>query len=52
MKKPFLCQLVGKFAELMRPVYPEISESVNRVSRVIQSEEANFLNTIDGASNA
>ncbi len=48
VKKPFLCQLVGKVAELMRPVYPEISESVNRVSRVIQSEEANFLNTIDG----
>jgi alanyl-tRNA synthetase len=48
VKQPFLCQLIGKVAELMRPVYPEISESVNRVSRVIQSEEANFLNTIDG----
>jgi alanyl-tRNA synthetase len=48
VKEPFLCKLVGKVAELMRPVYPEISESVNRVSKVIQSEEANFLNTIGG----
>ncbi|MGC4003043.1 MAG: alanine--tRNA ligase [Pirellulales bacterium] len=46
MDKPFLYKLVGKVAELMKSVYPDITESVNRVAKVIQSEEANFLNTI------
>jgi len=48
VRKPFLCQLVGKVAELMATAYPEIRESVSRVSKMIQSEEASFLNTIDG----
>ncbi|MCL2347982.1 MAG: alanine--tRNA ligase [Planctomycetaceae bacterium] len=48
VKKPFLHLLVPKVAELMRVPYPEISETTERVARVIQSEEEHFLGTIDG----
>ena len=51
VKKPFLNTLVPKVAELMSVPYPELSETVERVSRVIQSEEEHFLGTIDGGMN-
>ena len=48
VKQPFLHSLVGKVAELMSVPYPELSETTERVSKVIQSEEEHFLGTIDG----
>ncbi len=47
MREPFLHHLVSVVAQTMGTVYPELRETVDRVSRVLQSEEANFFNTID-----
>jgi alanyl-tRNA synthetase len=44
---PFLHLLVPKVAELMRVPYPELSETVERVQKVIQTEEEHFLSTLD-----
>jgi len=37
----------GTTAEVMRRPYPELSETVRRVSDVIRQEEENFLSTVD-----
>jgi alanyl-tRNA synthetase len=47
MREPFLHKLVPKVAEMMKRPYPELSETVKRVSSVIEKEEANFFGTID-----
>ncbi len=47
MQKPFLHKLVPTVAELMREPYPELTETVGKVSNVIEKEEAHFLSTID-----
>ena len=47
IKKPILYQLVPKVAEAMQNAYPELSETTKRVAGVIETEEANFLGTID-----
>lgn len=47
VREPFLHKLVGKVAELMHGPYPELTETVARVSGVIEKEESNFLGTID-----
>ncbi len=46
--EPFLHKLVGTVADLMKDPYPELGQTVERVSQVIRQEEANFLGTIDG----
>ncbi|MEN1679079.1 MAG: alanine--tRNA ligase [Planctomycetota bacterium] len=51
LREPFLCQIVPKVAEVMRPAYPELSETVERVAGVVKKEEENFLATIDGGLN-
>jgi alanyl-tRNA synthetase len=51
MSEPFLCQLVPTVVEMMAPAYPDLKETVKRVSDVIAKEEANFLGTIDGGLN-
>jgi len=48
VREPFLHELVGTVAELMKTPYPELGETVARVAGVIKQEEANFLDTIDG----
>ena len=48
MRTPFLHKLVSVVAQQMRKPYPELSETVARVARVIELEESNFLGTIDG----
>jgi alanyl-tRNA synthetase len=48
MREPFLHQLPGTVADLMRAAYPEIADSVDRVAGVIKREEESFLATIDG----
>ena len=47
VREPFLHKLVGVVAGLMKNPYPELGETVQRVARVIEKEEASFLATID-----
>jgi alanyl-tRNA synthetase len=42
---PFLYQLTGYVAELMRPAYPELMESVQRVARIVKDEEHRYATT-------
>jgi alanyl-tRNA synthetase len=45
--KPFLHQMVFAVQDLMRDAYPELDETVERVSRAILSEETRFANTME-----
>jgi alanyl-tRNA synthetase len=49
--EPLLHKLVAKVAEMMAVPYPELGETVARVSQVIETEESNFLDTIDAGLN-
>src|SRR3970040_2258613 len=40
--KPFLYQLTGFVADLMKPGYPEMLKSVQRVARVVKEEELRY----------
>ncbi len=42
---PFLYQLTGFVAELMKPAYPELMESLERVARVVKNEEHRYATT-------
>ena len=43
--EPFLYQLTGYVAELMRPAYPELMESLERVARIVKDEEHRYATT-------
>jgi alanyl-tRNA synthetase len=45
VEDPFLYKLTGFVAELMRPAYPEMMESVDRVARVVKDEEHRYATT-------
>ena len=45
--EPFLHKMVSLVAEIMRQPYPELTETIARVSQVIEKEESNFFFTID-----
>src|SRR5579864_8517507 len=45
VEEPYLYELTGFVAELMRPVYPELMESVQRVARVVKDEEHRYTTT-------
>jgi alanyl-tRNA synthetase len=45
--KPFLYQMVFAVRDLMRDAYPELDESVERVSKAIHVEETRFAHTMD-----
>jgi alanyl-tRNA synthetase len=47
MREPFLYKLVPMVVEVMNRPYPELTETTERVSGVIEKEEANFFATID-----
>jgi alanyl-tRNA synthetase len=47
MREPFLHQLVPVVAQMMHASYPELSETIERVSQVIKREESDFFATID-----
>ncbi len=47
--EPFLYQLTGFVAELMRPAYPELMESVQRVARIVKDEEHRYATTFQVA---
>ncbi len=44
-EEPFLYQLTGFVADLMKPAYPELQESIARVSRIVKDEEFRYQNT-------
>ncbi len=41
-KEPYLYKLTGFVADLMRPGYPEMLESIQRVARVVKDEEHRY----------
>ncbi|MCH8924487.1 MAG: alanine--tRNA ligase, partial [Planctomycetes bacterium] len=47
LHEPFLYKLVESVVEMMKPAYPELSETTRRVADVIRKEEENFFGTID-----
>ena len=42
---PFLYKLTGFVAEFMKPAYPELMESLERVARVVKDEEHRYATT-------
>ncbi len=51
LREPFMYQLVPAVAAAMKNVYPELSETTQRVSDVIRREENDFFATIDAGLN-
>ncbi len=47
IEQPFLHRLVPAVIQAMSEPYPELQETAQRVSAVIEKEEANFFDTID-----
>jgi alanyl-tRNA synthetase len=45
VERPFLYELTGFVAELMRPGYPELMEAVQQVARVVKEEEHRYATT-------
>ena len=45
VEEPYLYELTGFVAELMRPGYPELMDSVQRVARVVKDEEHRYTTT-------
>jgi alanyl-tRNA synthetase len=45
VEETYLYQLTGFVAELMRPAYPELMESVQRVARIVKDEEHRYATT-------
>jgi alanyl-tRNA synthetase len=45
--KPFLYQMVFAVRDLMQDAYPELNETVERVSKVVLAEETRFAHTLD-----
>jgi len=45
--KPFLYEMVFAVRDLMQDAYPELSETADRVSKVVQVEETRFAHTMD-----
>jgi alanyl-tRNA synthetase len=48
-QEPYLYQLTGFVAELMKPGYPEMLESIQRVARVVKEEEHRYATTFQVA---
>jgi alanyl-tRNA synthetase len=46
LEKPFLYEMTGEVAELMREPYPELLDSVPRIARVVKDEEQRFGHTL------
>ncbi len=47
VEQPFLFQLVPEVVERMKKPYPELQDTVDRVSKVVDQEEQAFFSTID-----
>ncbi len=48
-EEPFLCELTRFVAELMKPAYPELMESADRVARIVKDEEHRYATTFQVA---
>ncbi|MCH6553800.1 MAG: alanine--tRNA ligase [Acidobacteria bacterium] len=46
LEKPFLYELAGRVAELMREPYPELLDSLQRVATVIKAEEEKYARLV------
>ncbi len=44
-EQPYLFELTGFVAELMKPAYPELMESAARVARIVKDEEHRYATT-------
>ena len=51
MRDPFLFNLVPMVAQCMKSIYPDLSQTTERVAEVIRREEADFFQTIDAGLN-
>ena len=47
--EPYLHKLTAFVADLMKPAYPELQESVERVTRVVRDEESRYATTFQVA---
>src|SRR6201981_1330553 len=47
--KPFLHEMVFAVRDLMQDAYPELNDTVGRVSKAVQMEETRFAHTLDVA---
>jgi len=47
LREPFLHQLVPMVAQMMKSVYPELTQTSERVAQVMRREESDFFATID-----
>ena len=48
LRGPFMHQLVPAVADAMKAIYPELTQTAERVGQVIEKEESDFFATIDG----
>ncbi len=46
-EKPFLYQMVFAVRDLMKDAYPELIDSADRVSKVVETEETRFAHTLE-----
>jgi alanyl-tRNA synthetase len=46
---PYLYKLTGFVADLMKPAYPELQESIDRVARIVREEENRYASTFQVA---
>jgi alanyl-tRNA synthetase len=49
LEKPFLFEIAGQVAELMREPYPELLENLQRISTVIKNEEEKYHRLVEPA---
>ncbi len=47
--EPYFYKLTGFVADLMKPAYPELEESVERVARIVRDEEHRYATTFQVA---
>jgi alanyl-tRNA synthetase len=47
LTRPFLFEMAGQVAELMKEPYPEVFDNIERVATVIKHEELRFSRTLD-----
>jgi len=52
LEEPFLFEMVGRVAELMREPYPELLESLQRIATVVKAEEEKYSRLIVPALDA
>ena len=47
VSKPFMVKMAEKVREIMEPAYPELNETMGRITAVISTEESRFTHTTD-----